>query len=112
MFEKPTAYVIGYSLDAVLLARELAVKGKKVTFLQTGKLGYPLDEINDYISYEDMLRIKAMHINVQFKKLINSTYAFIPYEQVKFVNNKNGLISWPLNRSSILSLGHFWGWHQ
>lgn len=101
MFEKDSTYVIGYSLDSVLLARELAAKGKKVTFLQTGKLGYPLDKIKDYISYEDVLRIKAMHINVQFKKLVNSTFAFIPYEQVKFVNNRNGLISWPLNRSSI-----------
>lgn len=101
MFDKPNVYIIGYSLDAVLLARELAVKGKKVTFLQTGKLGYPLDDINDYISYEDMLRVKAMHINVPFNKLINSTYAFIPYEQVKFVNNRNGLMNWPLNRTSI-----------
>lgn len=101
MFEKDNVYVIGYSLDAVLLARELAVKGKKVTFLQTGKLGYPLDEIKDFISYEDMLRIKAMYINIPFKKMTNSTYSFIPYNQVKFVNNQNGLISWPLNRSSF-----------
>jgi len=101
MFEKESTYIIGYSLDAVLLARELASKGKKVTFLQTGKLGYPLDEIRDYISYEDMLRVKSMHINVPFRKLVNSTYAFIPYEQVKFVNNQNGLMSWPINRSSI-----------
>lgn len=101
MFDKDSAYIIGYSLDAVILARELAVKGKKVTFLQTGKLGYPLDEIKDYISYEDMLRIKAIHVNTPFKKLVNSTYAFIPYEQVKFVNSRNGLMSWPLNRSSI-----------
>lgn len=101
MFDKNSAYVIGYSLDAVLLARELAVKGKKVTFLQTGKLGYPLDEIKDYISYEDVLRIKSMHINVPFNKMVNSTFTFIPYEDVKFVNNRNGLISWPLNRSSI-----------
>lgn len=101
MFEKSSAYIIGYSLDAALLARELAIKGKKVTFLCTGELGHPLDDINDYISYEDVLRIKSLHINTSFKKMINSTYAFIPYEQVKFVNNRNGLMSWPLNRSSF-----------
>jgi UDP-galactopyranose mutase len=101
MIEKQNVYIIGYSLEAAYKARILANKGKKITFLQTGKLGYPLDDIRDYISYEDILVLKSLDINFEIEALYNSTYTFIPYEQLKFVNNRNGLVNWPLNKSSF-----------
>lgn len=102
MIDKKTVYVIGYSLDSTLIARELAEKKKaKVIYLQTGTLGHPLDDIGDYITQEDMIRITALGVPTQFKKLTNSTYVFIPYDELKLVNNRNGLISYPLNKSSF-----------
>jgi UDP-galactopyranose mutase len=102
MIDKDTVYIIGYTLDATLIARELAEKKNlKVIFLNTGILGHPLDDIGDYITHEDMIRINALDVITPFKKLSNSTYAFIPYNELKFVNNRNGLISYPLNKSSF-----------
>lgn len=99
---KNKAYIIGYSLDSAMFARELVLKrGIDVVYLQTGKLGHPLDDIRDYISYENVLQIKSLGINAEFRKLTNSTFVFIPYNDLKFVNNRNGLISYPLNKSSF-----------
>lgn len=101
---KTKAYIIGYSLDSAMFARELAVKRDiEVVYLQTGDLAHPLDDTRDYISYENMLQIKALGIDVEFKKMNNSTFVFIPYNDLKFVNNRNGLISYPLNKSSFES---------
>lgn len=98
-----TFVVIGYTLDSAILAREIASKGQKVVFMQTGTLGYPLDDIREYISYEDFLKIRSFRIGEKFKKLHNSTYVHIPFDNLKFVNNRNGLISYPLNRTSFES---------
>jgi len=99
----PIFTIIGYSLDSVMHAREIAISGKKVHYYKTGKLGYPLDDIRDYISYEDVLKMQSLGITAGFNKMYNSTYVFMPYEQLKFVNNRNGLLSYPLNRSSFES---------
>lgn len=99
----PTYIIIGYSVDAAVWAREIALTGAKVKFFQTGKLGHPLDEIRDYISYEDVIKLKTLGVDVPFKKLVNGTYMFLPFDQLKFVNSRNGLISYPLNRSSFES---------
>lgn len=99
---KKKAYIIGYSLDSAMFARELAVKRDiEVVYLQTGKMAHPLDGTRDYISYENVLQIKALGVDVEFKKMINSTFVYIPYNELKFVNNRNGLISYPLNKSSF-----------
>jgi UDP-galactopyranose mutase len=96
-------YVVGYTLDSAIFARELALSGDTVVYINTGPLGYPLDDIRDYISYEDVIRLKTMGMSTQFKKLSNSRYAFVPYEQLKFMNCANGLFSYPLNKSSFES---------
>lgn len=99
---KKNVILIGYTLDACIMAREIAIKeNRKVHFLKTGKLAYPLDDINDYISYEDTIILYTLGIDAVYKKLINSTYAFIPYEKLKFVNTRNGLISYPMNKASF-----------
>lgn len=99
---KKKTCIIGYSLDSAMFARELASKrGIDITYLQTGKLGHPLDATRDYISYENLLQIKSLGVDVEFKKLTNSTFVYIPYNDLKFVNNRNGLISYPLNKSSF-----------
>lgn len=96
-------FIVGYSLDSVLLARDLANKGASVTFLETGKLGYPLDNLRDYISQVSMQRIKDIEPSTTFLKSINDIYAFYPYSQLEFVNSHNGLISFPLNKKSFES---------
>ena len=101
MISKNKVYIIGYSLDSVMFARELAERGKIVTFMESGVLGYPLDDIHDYISYEDALKIKTLDGDSQFEKLHNATYVHIPYDELRFVNNRNGLISYPINESSF-----------
>lgn len=94
--------VIGYTIDSVILARELAQKhNKQVTYLQTGNLGYPLDDLNDYISYEDAILLNTLGVDTEYKKLINGTYIYMPFDSLKFVNGRNGLISYPLNKSSF-----------
>jgi len=95
--------IIGYSLDSAMCAREVAQSGKQIHYYKTGKLGYPLDDIRDYIAYEDVLKLQSLGITAIFNKLYNSTYVFMPYEQLKFVNCRNGLINYPLNRSSFES---------
>jgi len=95
--------IIGYSIDSAMCAREIALSGKKIEFYKTGKLGYPLDDIRDYISYEDVIKLQSLGINTLFNKMYNSTYVFMPYEQLKFVNNRNGLINYPLNKTSFES---------
>lgn len=99
---KKSAIVIGYTIDSAILARELAQKhNKQVTYLQTGKLGYPLDDLNDYISYEDVILLNTLGVDTEYRKLINGTYVFMPFDSLKFVNARNGLISYPLNKSSF-----------
>lgn len=100
---KYTTTVIGYSLDAVLYARELAEVGNKVVFINTGVLGYPLDNIRDYVSYNTVQKIKSFDVTIQFTKMVNNTYVFFPYNQLEFVNSHNGLISFPLNKKSFES---------
>ena len=101
MIEKQNVYIIGYSLEATYKARILANQGKTVSFIRTGELGYPLDEIRDYISYESILLLKSTGIDFELEAIYNSTYVFIPFDQLKFLNNRNGLINWPLNKSSF-----------
>lgn len=95
--------VVGYSLDSVLLAREMAETGASVIFLESGLLGHPLDTLRDYIDQSSMQRIKKLDPSVSFLKLVNDSYAFFPYEQLEFVNSHNGLISFPLNKKSFES---------
>ena len=69
------SYVIGYSIDSAIFARELALNGDEVVFIRTGTLGYPLDDIRDYISYEDVVRLKTLGVSSGFKKkLASCTY--------------------------------------
>lgn len=99
---KKSAIVIGYTLDSAILARELAQKqDKQVTYLQTGRLGYPLDNLSDYISYEDVILLNTLGVDTEYRKMINGTYVFMPFDTLKFVNARNGLISYPLNKSSF-----------
>lgn len=99
---KKSVIVIGYTLDSAILARELAQKqNKQVTYLQTGTLGYPLDDLSDYISYEDVILLTTLGVDTEYRKLVNGTYVLMPYESLKFINARNGLISYPLNKSSF-----------
>lgn len=103
MKNKNTTTIIGYTLDAVIYARELAEAGNKVVFINTGTLGYPLDNIRDYITYNTVQKIKSFDPIIQFTKIVSNTYVFFPYGQLEFVNSHNGLISFPLNKKSFES---------
>ena len=95
-----TNFVVGYSLDSAILARDFANRGEHVTYLKTGPLGYPLDDIGDYISSTDVTKVQNLlgMPGYGFIPLINSRFAHIPYDDLKFTNSKNGLISYPINR--------------
>jgi hypothetical protein len=94
-------YIIGYSLSSVLYARELAEANNKITFVKTGKLGYPLDDLNDCLYESTVNRIKSFSPKILFNKFTNYTYAFFPYSQLDFVNSHNGLLSYPLNKKTF-----------
>ncbi len=96
-------YIIGYSIDAVLYARELAEADNEIVFIKTGKLGYPLDDIKECLTETSVNKIKQFLPKVDFKKMVNFTYMFLPYDQLNFVNGRNGLVSYPLNRKSLES---------
>ncbi len=93
--------IIGYSIDAALYARELAEADNKITFLKTAKLGYPLDDMKDCITEQSVNKLKVFLPNLEFKKHINYSYIFLPYNSLDFVNNHNGLINYPLNKKSF-----------
>jgi len=95
--------IVGYSLKSVLWARQIALSGQKIIYVKSGKLGYPYDDINEYLSVKDINLIKSLKVDFPIKKLHNSTYMYIPYDQLKFVNNKNGIVSYPLNKASFES---------
>jgi len=96
-------YIIGYNIDAVTLARNIADNGGNVFFLNTGKLGYPYDDIGDYVSESTMKTLSKIHPSIEFESMSNSTYAMFDYAQLKMVNSYNGLISYPINKSSFES---------
>ena len=100
---QPTYVIIGYTLESVLWARQIALSGSKIVYIKSGKLGHPYDEVNEYLSLGDINLIKSLKVDFPVKKLHNGTYIHIPYDQLKFVNNRNGLISFPLNKSSFES---------
>ena len=97
------AVIIGYTLDACTFARKKAEEGYKVVFQKTATLGHPLDIITDYISYEDVLKLKVLGVNTEFNRISMNTFAYIPYDDIKFVNTRNGLFFWPLCKSSFES---------
>lgn len=99
--KKETIFVIGYSLEACALARGYANAGNHVVFVQTGHLGHPLDVVNDMISYEDTLKLQVLGCKTQFEKLPRSSFCFVPYENIKFVNTRNGLFTWPICKTSF-----------
>lgn len=97
-------YILGYSIDACLYARSLANKDMKVVFVKTGTIGYPYDYIGDYITESDVTKINKYLPNpIPVEMLVNSRYVFLAYDELKFINSKNGLISYPLNKLSFES---------
>ena len=102
--KKSSTYIVGYSIDACLYARNLANRGDKVIFMQTGTLGYPYDDVGDFVYESDVIKIrKILGEQLPFDELINSRYVYMPYDELKLVNSKNGLISYPLNKLSFES---------
>lgn len=95
--------IVGYSLEACVIARKMAMLGNKVSFVVSGKLGYPCDDINDFLGESGMKKISEMGIDVETEKISNGFYVHIPYDNLRMVNDSNGLIPYPLNRSSFES---------
>lgn len=97
-------YVIGYTLDSCIFARDLANRGDKVTHVASGVIGFPYDYVGEYIVDSDMARIESiLGHTVDTENVSNGRYAFIPYESLKFINSKNGLVSYPINKLSFES---------
>ena len=94
-------FIIGYSVDAALYARELAEADNKIVFLKTGKLGYPLDDFRDCLTENSANKLKFFIPELEFKRHVNYSYTFLPYNQLEFVNTHNGLVSYPLNKKSF-----------
>jgi hypothetical protein len=104
MAKKKLTYIIGYSIDACLYARSLANNEQDVIFIRTGPLGYPYDYIGDFITEKDVIKInKQLNEPIQVQPLVNSRYVFFPYDDLKMINSKNGLLSYPLNKLSFES---------
>lgn len=100
--EKTVYSVVGYTLDAVIEAHNLAMNEEnKVIFYKTAPLGEPLDIYNDYISYDDARRLGFITHGLGYTECINNSYLYIPYELLKFKNSTNGVIQFPLNRNSF-----------
>lgn len=96
-------HIIGYNIDSVTLARKLANSGNKVIYYKSGKLGYPYDDIGDFLKEPSMKELKMLLPNLEFEFFCNYTYAMFDHSQLKFVNSFNGLISYPINKSSFES---------
>lgn len=97
-------YVVGYTLDSCIFARDLANRGYTVTHVESGRLGYPYDLIGEYIIDSDMTRIETIIGKpVDCETVTNGRYAFMPYDMLKFINSKNGLVSYPINKLSFES---------
>lgn len=91
-----------------MFARQLANKGESVIYIQTGDLAYPLDIVGDYITDIDVNNLKKLGCqDVHFNTSINSRYVFMPYNDLKFVNSTNGLVSYPINKLSLESAEEF-----
>jgi hypothetical protein len=101
--KNPIIGIIGYSIESCMWARKAAILGEKVVYFQSGELAYPLDNIRDYIYNKDIEKLKKLEVTFPYKKFFNNTFVFIPYEQLQFVNTTNGIISFPLNKSSFES---------
>lgn len=94
--------VIGYTLDAVLTAHNLAMDpDNDVEFYCTGELGEPLDKYNDFISYDNAQRIDYITHGTPYEGFSNVEYMYIPYDKLKFKNSHNGLIQLPFNKMSF-----------
>lgn len=94
--------VVGYTLDAVLEAHNLAMNEENdVEFYCTGELGEPLDKYNDFISYEDARRIGFILHGCGYEEISNAEWMYIPFDKLKFENSRNGLIQLPFNKNSF-----------
>lgn len=97
-------YIIGYTLDSCLFARDLANRDYSIVYLQSGSLGYPYDDVGEYLPVSDMERIESiLGATVECDTHVNARYAFMPYDSLKFINSKNGLVSYPINKVSFES---------
>lgn len=95
-------YVIGYSLDACLFARESANSGEKVVFIESDILGYPYDVIGEFFRKTDISLIESrLGEPIECDILHDNRYVFVPYNSLKMVNSKNGLVSYPINKLSF-----------
>lgn len=94
-------YILGYSLDSCLYARELADANSNVVFVKTGELGHPFDTVSELINEKDVKILNRYLPTLNFSKVINSTYMFLPYDSLEFVNSHNGLIRYPINKNSF-----------
>lgn len=97
------AYVIGYSIDSCIFARMLSNEGIKVTHFNTGVLGGVMDLVNEFLDEASANTLNSMLADkaVDFTKRVNYRYAYIPYEDLQFVNNRNGVFSYPINKGSF-----------
>jgi UDP-galactopyranose mutase len=93
--------VVGHSLEACCVARGLANDGNSVVFIQTGKLGWPADDMCDYISEYGYDVICDIGIVDDFLSLNNAQYAHVPYNKLQMTNDMNGIVSYPLNNTSF-----------
>lgn len=93
--------IIGYSLEATLVARKMANLGHKVRFVKSGILGHPCDDLNDYLTSNNYKKVIDTEVYFDVEKIVAGQYVHIPYENLKMVSNLNGLVSYPLNRSSF-----------
>jgi hypothetical protein len=94
-------YIVGYSLDSCVAARKFAQEGNHVYHVCTGPLGYPHDEIGEFLTEEGRKVLLTYIPGLKLIPVFNSRYLFVPYDSLKMINNKNGLISFPLNKSSF-----------
>jgi hypothetical protein len=107
---KQRVTIIGYSLDAILEAVRLATSAEsEVVLLGTATPGDPLDTYGDCISsrYADVIS-ELMGGGVTFEEYVNPRHLYIPFDNVKIANRRNGVIQFPLSKKSFDDVGEWY----
>jgi len=100
---KQQVTIIGYSLDAIMEAIRVATSTEsEVIILGTANLGDPLDSYGDCISsrYADVIS-ELLGGNVIFEEYVNPRHLYLPFDNVKIANRRNGVIQFPLSKKSF-----------
>lgn len=102
-------FIVGYSLEACYVAAKLSAEGADVVFYKTGTLGYPCDDIRDYMdqSSYDAIGKYVRNMSELVSPKVDPIAYYSPYDELKITNDSNGLVNYPLRRSSFETISEY-----